>query len=71
MLPAMTVRLITPPADPAAPDAICQVFDAGRELADAMIDAEPGLRDIERVGLRLGIALLRAWLKPASCPAPS
>ncbi len=39
-------------------------------FANAVIDAEPGLRDIERFTLRFGVALLHAWLKPASCPGP-
>jgi len=68
----MSIRLIARPAPaPATPDPICQLFDASHELADAVIDTEPGLRDIGRLGLRLAVALLHAWLKPASCPAPS
>jgi len=64
--PAVLVQP-APPAPP-GPDPICALLDAGHELAD---DTEPGLRGIERLGLRLGVALLHAWLKPASCPAPS
>jgi len=69
---AMSIRLITPlPPSPARPNPICKLLDASHELADAVIDAEPGLRDIERLALRVGVALLHARLKPASCTAPS
>ncbi len=69
MLASMSIRLVgqtpPPPTDP-----VCVLLDAGHQLADAVIDTEPGLRDIERLGLRLGVALLHAWLLPASCHAP-
>jgi hypothetical protein len=70
-LPVKAIRLITlPPRAPAGPDPTCELLEDGHELADAVIDAEPGLRDIERFTLRFGVALLHAWLKPASCPGP-
>jgi len=62
------IRLITPTPPP--PDLRCLALDAAHKYADVVIDTEPGLRDIERLGLRLGVALLHAWLRPASCPAP-
>jgi hypothetical protein len=72
MLPAMTIRVIsqTQPT-PAAPAPICELLDAGHKVFDVVIDTEPGLRDIERLGLRMGVALLHAWLKPANCASPS
>lgn len=63
------IQVVPPRPVTAAPDPICQILRAGHELADALIDTEPELRDIERLGLKLGVALLHAWLKPASCPA--
>ena len=54
---------------PAGPDPVCALLDASHELADVYIDTEPGLREVERFGLRLGVALLHAWVRPPSCPA--
>jgi len=49
------------------PAPFCEIMDAGRKLADVIIDTEPGLRDIERLGLRIGVGLLHTLLKPANC----
>jgi len=66
----MSIRLVGPaPSSP--PDPVCVLLDAGHELADAVIDAERDMPEVERFALRCGVALLHAWLRPASCPAPS
>lgn len=67
----MSIRLIGPPPPSPPPDPLCVLLDGGHELADMVIDTEPALRDIERLGLRLGVALLHAWVKSRSCTAPS
>lgn len=66
----MSVRLL-PPTPPPPPNPVCVLLDAGHELADVCIDTEPGFRDIERLGLKLGVAVLLSWLRPATCRDPA